>query len=282
MFNVRYHIASLVAVFLALALGLVLGGLVVQQGTLDGQQDALVEGLRDEFDAIRTENSDLSEQNEELTAFATDAVDVWVDGRLEGRTVVVLVNSGREDGMRAASDAIADAGGQAATVTMLKPGFGLDDDELRSRVESLTGTTGDQLASLTASLAAEWATPAKDRPMTELLVSEDVLSIDGLPEAAAVAGLVDIASPDGVSDPAAVALAVEIGAKGLPAVGAQTAGTDTGKAAAAADDGIAGLDGLGSVVGRYSLVALLSGAEPGYFGPVSAAQAPYPPLVEPQ
>lgn len=282
MFNVRYHIASLVAVFLALALGLVLGGLVVQQGTLDGQQDALVQGLRDEFDAIRTENSELKAENEELAAFSTDAVDQWVEGRLEGRTVVVLVNSGREDGMRAASDAIADAGGQAATVTMLKPGFGLDDAELRSLVESMTGATGDPLASLTASLAAEWATPAANRPMTELLVSQDVLSIDGLPEAAAVSGIVDIASPEGASDPAAVMLAVDIDDSGLPAVGAQTPGTDTGKAAAAADEGIAGLDGLGTVVGRYSLVALLSGAEPGYFGPVSAAQAAYPPLVAPE
>ena len=43
MYNIRYHIASLVAVFLALALGLVLGGLVVQQGTFSKQQKALVE-----------------------------------------------------------------------------------------------------------------------------------------------------------------------------------------------------------------------------------------------
>ena len=38
MYNIRYHIASLVAVFLALALGLVLGGLVVRQGGFDKQQ----------------------------------------------------------------------------------------------------------------------------------------------------------------------------------------------------------------------------------------------------
>lgn len=279
MFNVRYHIASLVAVFLALALGLVLGGLVVQRGTLDGQQEALVDGLRDEFDTLRSENAALEAENDLLGAFTTDAVGEWIDGRLQGRTVVVLVNAGREDGMRPATDAIEAAGGQAATVTMLQPGFGLDDEAIRSRVESLTGGVDDPLPSLAASLAAEWATPVTDRPVTDLLVDAGVLSLDEFPEQGAIAGVVDIASPEGESDPAAVQLAVAIHELGLPAIGAQTAGTDTGKAASASDEGLAGLDGLGGEVGRYSLIALLTGAEPGFFGTLPAAQAPYPPLT---
>ena len=48
MYNVRYHIASLVSVFLALALGLVLGGLIVDK-TPATSQSSLVTGLKQEF-----------------------------------------------------------------------------------------------------------------------------------------------------------------------------------------------------------------------------------------
>lgn len=279
MFNVRYHIASLVAVFLALALGLVLGGLVVQRGTLDGQQNALVEGLRTEFDELRAENRQLTVDNRLLSGFAGDATDQWIADRLQGRTIVVLVNAGREEGLRAATQSITEAGGRPAVVTMLQAGFGLDDSELASRVESLTGGA-DALASVTASLAAEWSAPSTARPMTDLLVEAGALSITDFEAGAVAVGLVDIASPDGQSDPAAVTLATRIRGAGLPAVGAQLAGSESGKAQAAADEGLAGLDGLAGPVGRYSLIALLTGAEPGLYGADNAAQAPYPPLPE--
>ena len=59
MYNIRYHIASLVAVFLALALGLVLGGLVVRQGGFDQQQSAIVSGLQKDFTKLKRQNTTL-------------------------------------------------------------------------------------------------------------------------------------------------------------------------------------------------------------------------------
>ena len=59
MYNLRYHIASLVAVFLALAIGIVLGGLVVRQGVFDTQQRALVSSLQSEFNSIKKQNTAL-------------------------------------------------------------------------------------------------------------------------------------------------------------------------------------------------------------------------------
>jgi len=196
MYNLRYHIASLVGVFLALALGLVLGGLVVGRGTLDRQQEGLVGGLRREFATLRTENADLTEQNEVLRAFATQMTDDWVTDRLVGRTVVVMGNSGREDGRRAAQDAIASA-------------------------------------------------------------------------------VVDLAAPDGEADPVAIGVAAAF-PDDAPAMGAQTPSRDTGVAIAADAAGIAGFDTLGTEVGRFTLVALLSGAERGLYGLLDGAQAPFP------
>ena len=111
MYNLRYHIASLVGVFLALALGLVLGGLVVQRGTVDRQQGALVEGLRNEFATLRAENKLLTEQNQILSGFSQDMTREWIADRLVGKNVLVLAHAGRTDGLGAATEAIRSAGG---------------------------------------------------------------------------------------------------------------------------------------------------------------------------
>lgn len=278
MYNIRYHLASLVAVFLALALGLVLGGLVVQRGSFDRQQDALVEGLRNEFTSLRAENRELASERDVLASFSTEMTDRWADGRLADRTVVVLTNAGRDDGLRAARDAIESAGGSVAVVTIARPGFGLDDEAIRERLGGEQAEAAEVRASLVASLAAEWLSVESTRPVTAALVDTGSLVVSDLANDQRIFGVVDISAPEGTSDEAGVELSAELARLGIPAVGAQTRGSDTGKAAAANQSDVAAIDTLGTVVGRYSLIALLTGAEPGYYGLASAAQAPFPQL----
>ncbi len=276
MYNLRYHIASLVGVFLALALGLVLGGLVVQSGGLESQQDALVEGLRKEFTSLRSENADLTEQNDLLSAFSADMTDLWVEDRMKGETVVVVVSGGRSDGLGATVAGIESAGGAAVVVTLNEQDLGLADEELRS---SITSTTGDLVAvqeSVVASLAAEWSEPRADRPVTEALTEADVIAIDGLTAEVAGQGLVTIAAREKQPDAAGLALAGAFTDLGLPGIGAQTTTAGNGLAARAVENGLAAFDTLGTDVGRYTLVALFSGAESAYYGLADQAVALFP------
>ncbi len=280
MYNLRYHIASLVAVFLALALGLILGGLVVQRGTVDRQQGALVEGLRKEFKDLRTENDDLSASNELLSAHSAAMTEAWSADRLVGKTIVVLTGSGRNDGLGAAQDAIKSAGGAVVTVTMLKSDLGLDDEGLRSLVASGDAKTTELVSSVAASLAAEWSAPAQQRPVTDALVEAGAISVKGLDPGVAVAGLVDIASIGTSADPVALAIASAMSANDVVAMGAQTLSRDTGVAASADERGLAAFDTLGSPVGDYTLVALLTGAKSGYYGVGDGVEAPFPAVPE--
>lgn len=282
MYNLRYHIASLVSVFLALALGLVLGGLIVQRGTFAGQPQALVEGLREEFASLRVENRELAAENEQLTAFSAAFTTDWVNGRLTDDTVVIVTNSGRNDGLSATRAAVEDAGGSAAVVTMLSPRFGLDDDEMRAAVESLTPDPANAEESIATSLAAEWAAPDEGYPLTRALEEAGVLTVEGLDKAESVAGLVNVAASEGKADPAGVSLAASFGELELPVVGAQGPASKNGIAPAVADAGLSAIDTLGTEIGRYSLVALLDGAEPGYYGSAQRAKALFPSFEEKQ
>ncbi len=279
MYNLRYHIASLVSVFLALALGLVLGGLVVQRGTFDQQQVALVKGLQKEFKDLRTENEALSTENKSLNGLSGDLVNTWAAGRLTAQTVVAIVNGGREDGLSEVRKDVEAAGGTVAVVTLLKPGFALDDSELGSAVASLAPNGDDAVASLAAALAAEWKTKGP-RPLTDALVTSGVLRVDGLDADTAASRAVDIAAPDGKADPAGIALAKAFDSPTTTAIVAENPGQKTGMVAAARDAGLSSLDTLGTTTGRYTLVALLSGANPGNYGTTAGTDALYPPLPQ--
>lgn len=278
MYNTRYHIASLVAVFLSLALGLVLGGLVVRSGAVSKQQASLVKGLRSEFASLRDQNKSLTDSNAELSEFAAAMTESWTAGRLDGSTVVVYVVAGRSDGLNAVSDAITRAGGSPATVTLAKPDFGLRNAQLRSEVASLVGGGDAKDADKVASaLAREWTTEGQERPLTGLLVDKGVLTIKGLGASKVATGLVDIAVRGAAADSTGLGLVRAFVDLKLPGVGAQTQEAKSGLAASVAEAGGSGFDTLGTDVGRYSLVALLTGAQPGLYGLAPDAQASFPP-----
>lgn len=275
MYNLRYHIASLVSVFLALALGLVLGGLAVGRGMLDRQEGALVEGLQKEFAQLRDENRDLAGENELMRDLSDELVGSWSENRLQGRSVLLVASAGMADGVVDAREAVEGAGGTVAVVTMLKPGLGRDDEQSRGIVASLAPDPTQPEQSIAASLVAEWGM-AGERPLTAALVDAGLLSIDGFEDERPFDAVVSLAAPEGKSDPAALSILKAFQSSQGVAVGAQTVAADTGVASAAADAGLSAVDTLGTSVGRFTLVALLSGADPGYYGRGPSAERPFP------
>lgn len=281
MYNLRYHIASLVSVFLALALGLVLGGLIVQRGTFTSQGRALVEGLQKEFTDLRADNKALTSENEQLDALSAAFVGEWSADRLAGHTIIIVTNAGRSPGLAAARQAIESAGGSAAVVTLLSPGLGLDDDASRARVASLAADAERPLESISTSLAAEWFGPADGRPLTEALVEAGAITVAGLDDGSQASGLVDIAAFGGKADAAGLELAVAAKESLTAAVAAEPAGADTGVAVAGAGRGLAAFDTLGNEVGRYTLVELIQNPSSGYYGTASGTDALFPPVTLP-
>jgi len=278
MYNLRYHIASLVGVFLALALGLVLGGLVVQRGTVDRQQGALVKGLRSEFTTLRAENKALTAENAILNDFSADMSGAWIADRLVGKNVLVFAHAGRTDGLRATTEAIQAAGGTPITVTVADVDFGLKDAAVRSSLASATEFSPDLVASVATSLASEWAEPTRERPVTQQLVSAGVLTTEGFDPGMAAFAMVDVASTNGKTDSGSLALAAAFAKQDRVAVVAETPGSKSDAAVLAADRKLSAFNTLGTATGSYTLIALLTGAEPGFYGIGEGVDAVYPPL----
>ena len=89
MISLRYHIVSLVAVFLALALGIVVGSTVLQEGTVSVLR-ATSEAVRAKSEENSRKNVELTRQIGDLQRFGVAVLPELVQDRLEGRSVVQM------------------------------------------------------------------------------------------------------------------------------------------------------------------------------------------------
>ena len=281
MYNVKYHIASLVAVFLALALGLVLGGLVVRQGGFDKQQSAIVSGLQKDFDKLKKQNTVLKNDLALEENYSAQMTSNWIPGRLKGRSVLVITTATKDAAGDAAIAAIKEAGGNPAVVTMSKPQFGLADKTVAAAVRSVVGSSTDLNTSVASALASEWSQPDVARPVTDALQGAKVITVTGLSASMGATQVVDVAAFDGKPDALALDVAQAYAAAGRFALGAQMPVPNTGVAAAAAARRLSAFDTLGTNAGRFTLVALLSGGQQGYYSVDSNATAKFPPVPVP-
>jgi hypothetical protein len=283
MYNMRYHIASLVAVFLALAIGLVLGGLVVQQGGFDSKQRALVTSLQSEYNKLKKDNSSLKSTLTLEQSYAKMQTDAWVSGRMSGQTVIILTRGGKAEGADYAVAAVKNAGGSPIVVTILKPGLGLSGSSVASVTASVVGTSTDTplAAKVATELVAEWSGMSPERKLTNTLVDAGVLKLSGLSGSIVATRLVDVAASGKSPDSVGLDIAQAYATAGLLAVGAQAYGSDTGVAAAAAARKLSAFDTLGTQAGRYTLVALFSGGQPGYYDSSVGSAAAFPPIPKP-
>jgi hypothetical protein len=278
MYNLRYHIASLVAVFLALAIGLILGGLVVRQGGFDSQQKALVSSLRSEYNKIKTSNTELKSSLAFESGYAKQMTDSWVAGRLAGSTVVVVNSTASNEGAEEAQAAVKSAGGSVALVTLQLPEFGLRDSQVASSVAAvLRSTTASPTATDVAKqLVVEWTGGSSTHALTDVLVSAGVMKTEGLTRSTVATLAVDVASMDHDPDPAGLEVAAAYASLGHFALGAERFDSQTGVAAAASARKLSALDTLGTDPGRFTLVALLTGGQQGFYSNTVRGVSAYP------
>ncbi|MDQ3165954.1 MAG: copper transporter [Actinomycetota bacterium] len=141
MIDFRYHLISIVAIFLALAVGIALGAGPLKGG-LDQQLVNQAEQDREDKVALRAELDQLG-----LTAgfqddFAQAVAPDLLDSRLEGRTVAVVLLPGADPDIAAAlADDAAEAGGTVTGTIQVQPG--LVDPQNRQVAEGLATSVLD-------------------------------------------------------------------------------------------------------------------------------------------
>jgi hypothetical protein len=120
MFDFRYHVASLAAVFLALVVGIVIGVGLSGQGIVEESERVALNNEIARWQA-QAENAESRLEEERAAAeFADAAYDVVMENRLAGKRIAVVFVGQANDLGGAISSAVSDADGTVVRLRALK------------------------------------------------------------------------------------------------------------------------------------------------------------------
>ena len=130
MFDLRYHIASLVAVFLSLGLGIIVGVTMVGDETLVKEQKILIDRLENDFRLLREKNLAVQKEIEEykrtigwLNGFAESAVPLLIKECLTDQRLAIIETGGYEVSPNLLTK-LEEAGAEVVSVTSISSGLG--------------------------------------------------------------------------------------------------------------------------------------------------------------
>ena len=289
-FDLRYHVASLTAVFVALVIGILVGVGLSGKGFVNDAERAnltrQIDDLRQQRDAAQLSSESAGRGEQALKDFADTAYPVVVPGRLQGQRVAVLFVGPIDRGLSfAVGKAVRDAGG--TVVRTRSVGVPIDpkpiEDVLRRQTVFRHLVGPEQLADVGADLAEELAAGGKT-PLWDALDEVIVQEREGpaAPPADAVVVVRTAEPQQGQTRTFLAGVYAGLARSGVPAVG--TEASKTAKSAIPAFElaGLSTVDSIDTSAGRLGLVLLLGGAEPGNYGVDETADdgvlPPIPPL----
>lgn len=269
MFDFRYHVASLAAVFLALIVGIVIGVGLSGQGIVEESER---ERLNDEIARLNARLDRATNRLEEQKVaeeFVEAAYRAVMDERLAGKRVVVVF-VGRADGgvPTAVLRALTDADGTLLRMRAL--GVPIDEDSLVSTLD------GEDPRDAGERLGRELVVGRSETSLWDelepLLVEERNGALDEAADAVVVARTADLQR--GATARFLSGLYAGLSSS-VPAVWIDTGTEDPA--------GFSVVQNVESALGRVTLAVLLETGEPGEYGP-DAPQAvpPINPVTPPQ
>jgi hypothetical protein len=290
MFDLRYHVASLAAVFLALIIGILVGVGISDRGLVDRTNNKL---LRDRVASLQRQLTDNAKQannhNREQDAaqtFVNETYPALVRNRLKSKHVALVFVGSVDGGLRSAvARTLADSGAQQLRLRALK--VPLDVQQVEAALKNQPAAAGlrgkSNLEGLGRSLGQELALGG-DTPLWNALTDALVEERAGGNKAPAD-GIVVVRTATPQRGPTArflLGVYEGLASANVPAVGVEQTDAAASATQIYRQSGLSSVDDLDTKVGRLALVFLLQGASPGQYGMKdSAGDGALPPVPAP-
>jgi hypothetical protein len=280
MFDLRYHVASLAAVFVALIIGILVG--VGLAGSGVNQADLqLAQAQRDSLQtSLASAQAQIKQLKQTQEAFQ-QGYPALMAGRLVDRQIAVLFVGPVDGGISShVEQTLQDAGAlQALRVRAVDvPVDAQDLDSLLGARPALAKYVGDdKLAALGQALGREFALGGAT-PLWNLLGRRLVEEKSGSakPAADGIVVVRTVKPQQGVTARFLSGLFTGLASAGIPAVGVEKSGTTPSAIPVYRDHGLSGVDDIELATGRAALALLLAGAGTGHYGTADDADAVLP------
>jgi Copper transport outer membrane protein, MctB len=297
MFDLRYHLASLAAVFIALAVGILLG--VAISGKLSEADNAIAHDRIDQLNGQLQQANARADIIERRNLAAEQLLEIGypalMENRLEGKNIGVLFVGAVDGSVRSAIERTLSDSGSGSPVRLVAVDTPIDAKELDGALNGDQALTqfaqgGDDFTSLGNALGRELA-DGDGMPMWSTLSSNLVEERSGA-SATPLDGVVVVRSWALPENPTAEqeaqahptetlldGLLSGLQHSGIPIVGVESTSEQDSAIDLYRTQGISSVDDVDALAGRVALALLLAGGEPGHYGVKdSASDGVAPPI----
>jgi hypothetical protein len=277
-FDFRYHALSLVAVFLALGIGILLGATIGEDLVSEADRDVR-SSLRGDVVDARAGARDAREDARRQEAILDAAFPRMAGERLAGRSIAIFGSGEIDDDVQSeVRRTVEDAGGNVSSVSSLARELTPQELAQAAGGRFAGARTDDELTDLGTAVGRAIVRGGGRAERLE----------DRLPERFSgdwerVDGIVFVRAPgeerpEGM-EPVEAALVEELADSRVPVVGVEATDADPSQVPFYLDRGISSVDDVDLAGGRIALALVLAGAE-GSFGVKGTAEDLLPPLEE--
>ena len=285
MFDLRYHVASLAAVFVALLIGILVG--VAMSGKVDDAEKRSLQSdvnrLEAQLDAASERRASGTREQKAFQAFVRNAYPALIADRLAGKRIaIVFVGPVDAAVRRDIQRAIGDAGsGTPVRIRALK--VPIDprriDAELDGDLAQYKTEFGDLGGTLARELVDGGDTPAWDA-LTPFIVEEKSGSFRRPADGVVVARTVR--AQQGDTSELLKGFYSTLADIDVPTIGVEPSGVSQSAVGAWSSAGLSTVDDIDTRAGRLALALLLSGSSTGNYGLKETADDGIVPPVEAQ
>jgi len=282
MFDVRYHLVSLVAVFLALALGILMGSVIAGRGTLVERQNALIEGIQADVNRIQKENKGLHEELKNSENLKTVLFTALIKEQLNQRKIAIFsTTSVPKKIQKSLSDLINQAGGQAVFI-FLSPDLQKNSSKSLKKLKSFfpEDISSENLkGKILGKIASETVNFSDPNFLKALLDLKMIQSSEDSLQAEAIVLFAGGDEKSEVFSEIHLPFIQEFQKLGMAVVGIEDSGAKISHMTFYQEAGISTVDNIDTTTGQIALVYVFNGRT-GSFGAKPSAQSLLPPLRE--
>jgi len=162
MYNYRYHLVTIISIFAALVIGLLLGVALTGSDLVRDASSNLAKSLTEQFDELHERNQTLFAQLEKEKLFSAQLSAGWEKERLKGRTIALLTRTPKDEDALTdeLSRIITQCGGIPVVLRINETeGFGLEDEKFVNELKKILPGKPDEdyTVTLARALAEEWS-----------------------------------------------------------------------------------------------------------------------------
>jgi Copper transport outer membrane protein, MctB len=286
MLNFRYHALSLVAVFLALAIGLLLGVAIGDKGLVSSAERDVRASLRHDVGEAQAQRDEARAALQERQRFEQEAYPALVGGRLEARRIALIELGGASDRMwDLTKSALEGSGARLASVSVIREPLALDElaaDARGTRYEQLGAGPNGLLHPFATRIGIQFTQGGELlRAVRGDLLRQGSGTLDGADGVVIVRSAPQLDKAE--ADAAATfedGLVKGLRAHDVPVVGVETTDAEVSQIGWFKDHELSSVDDLDDPVGRAAIVFALAGQRGSFGVKATADGGRLPPLLQ--